>query len=291
MKSQDRFNTGKIFGLSLITTAYKTNRTMVDAYFDSVSNLVCPPGVCFEIIYVVDGDEDLYRYVELRAKNAAPNIHIVSNGNNRGLCYSRNYAMEIAKFDYSLIIDADDILMPDAVIAIVDFIETNPSVDFAFGSAPTIDKDGNLLGIRYTRDSFREFVDHSYSLHNPIFYRIFVMHPILLKNKSIREMGGFDVKLPSGLGDLTDLFLRSFLSRLTIRYIEPLIYLYRIHESGLSSGKEKMAKHNNRIFSLSRAIKGEFGVTPFISKYGYVKPYNLYQYAVEVPGIGRIDQI
>nr|VFK25033.1 MAG: Glycosyl transferase family 2 [Candidatus Kentron sp. LPFa]VFK35818.1 MAG: Glycosyl transferase family 2 [Candidatus Kentron sp. LPFa] len=153
-----------MFGVSMITAAYKTNRIMIDEYFDSVSKLICPSGIGLEVICIVDGDKDLYEYIQLHAENMEDNIRALFNDKNKGVSYSRNRAMKLAKFDYSLILDSDDIMTPDAIIAIVDFIKRNPDVDFAFGSAHTIDADNNLTGIIYTRDSFREFIARSYSV-------------------------------------------------------------------------------------------------------------------------------
>ena len=58
-------------------------------------------------------------------------------------------ALEIAKGKYFKPLCADDILREDGLRILVDYMENNPQIDFAFGNVEYIDVEGNDLNDNY----------------------------------------------------------------------------------------------------------------------------------------------
>src|SRR6185295_18167510 len=114
-----------------------------------------------ELIVVNDGSTDNFLEVIQQFKEEFP-IKVISQV-NKGLASARNTGIMNAKGEYCLFLDADDILLPNAIKKILETIQENPDVDivapsfreFGLGKRevvlmenPTIEdfKTGNRIG-------------------------------------------------------------------------------------------------------------------------------------------------
>lgn len=88
----------------------------------------------YEIICVDDAstDNSLQVLEELKEKNESDNIRVYSNTMNRGVSYSRNYLLKLAKGEYISFVDPDDVLGDNNDILLKAAYKSN--ADFVYGN-------------------------------------------------------------------------------------------------------------------------------------------------------------
>lgn len=102
----------------------------------------------FEFIILNDGSTDntadvIKGYTDSR-------IRYYENSKNMGISYSRNRVLSLAKGKYIMVMDDDDISLPDRMQKQVDFLEMHPDITVVSGQLkdsiwPVISADTNLL--------------------------------------------------------------------------------------------------------------------------------------------------
>ncbi len=105
----------------------------------------------FEIILIYDDENlsDLY-YLEKSFK-LEKKIKIIKNSQNIGSGFSRNRGMDYAKGEFIAFIDADDIWKKSKLEVQINFMVNN-KLKFSHTSYEIIDKNGKVLGKRYSRN-------------------------------------------------------------------------------------------------------------------------------------------
>ena len=84
-------------------------------------------GVEFEIIVVDNASTD----GTLNMLAAFPEVKVIENQTNRGVAPARNQGIEIAKGRYILLLDADTMVTPGAIEALVEFMDNSHKVGLA----------------------------------------------------------------------------------------------------------------------------------------------------------------
>lgn len=72
-------------------------------------------------------------------------IHIIYNGENKGIAYSRNKGIECSKGKYVALMDHDDIALRNRFEKQVAFLEENPDVDVVGGRIRLIDQNDKFI--------------------------------------------------------------------------------------------------------------------------------------------------
>lgn len=80
----------------------------------------------FEFLIINDGSTDKSTEIIESYKDAR--ICLVHNKNNMRIAATRNRGLELAKGEYLVSMDCDDICLPDRVSKLVDFMDSNPDV-------------------------------------------------------------------------------------------------------------------------------------------------------------------
>ena len=78
----------------------------------------------FEIVVIDDGSTD--RSAAVVEAYQDTRIHLYRNNGNRGIPYTRNWGLDLAKGKYLAIMDADDIASPRRLEISVDYLERHP---------------------------------------------------------------------------------------------------------------------------------------------------------------------
>jgi len=97
----------------------------------------------FEIIVVDDGSSDKTEWV---ASGYVPfGVAVASNGENKGIGYTRNRIIELCKGDVLLFLSADDVLLPHAVETVINYAERETD-SFLYSDYYIINERGERIG-------------------------------------------------------------------------------------------------------------------------------------------------
>lgn len=110
--------------LSIIVPVYKVEKFLGDCITSIINQKFCD----FEVILVDDGSPDNCPRLcdEWAAKDKRIKVIHKANG---GLSDARNCGIDAATGDYVWFVDSDDVITPNALINISEFIKTNNAVD------------------------------------------------------------------------------------------------------------------------------------------------------------------
>ncbi len=96
---------------------------------DTLNSIVRQTGIAFEIVVVDDGScDDTASFVKAHAPDA-----VVISQPNRGRGAARNAGVARARGEYVYFFDADDLMEPDAIARLANWLDTHPTCDVAFG--------------------------------------------------------------------------------------------------------------------------------------------------------------
>lgn len=99
----------------------------------------------WELFLINDGSTDKSLSIARSFEVVDDRITVVSDGLNKGLAHRLNETIGMAKSDYYLRMDADDIMFPDRVQKQIAFLEEHPEIDVSGTSAVIIDENNEIL--------------------------------------------------------------------------------------------------------------------------------------------------
>ncbi len=102
----------------------------------------------FELIITDDGSTD--DSVKIIQSFDDPRIRIISDGENMGISFRLNQQISLAKGEFFIRMDADDIMMPDRIERQIKYLEKHPDVDLIGGAAIIIDNHNKIIGDRHS---------------------------------------------------------------------------------------------------------------------------------------------
>lgn len=100
----------------------------------------------FEVIIVDDCSRDNCYKICKEFTLTHSGFHLYQNEENKGICYTRNYGLSLAKGDYIVFCDDDDEITPDLISDNVSLLEKHDASFVKFGrSLIDVDKDGIIV--------------------------------------------------------------------------------------------------------------------------------------------------
>lgn len=100
----------------------------------------------FELVLIDDGSTD--DSVEVIQRYTDPRIRLIRNDANRGIPYSRNMALELARGEYLAWLDSDDRMAQGRLRRQVDFLDRHRDVAMVGGWLRRFDDTGRFFGIQ-----------------------------------------------------------------------------------------------------------------------------------------------
>lgn len=208
---------------------------------------------------------------------------------NHGIAINTNMAVEMAKGEYVVLLDHDDILALDCLYEFKSAV--NRGVDFIYADESSFYKDPRRPEITHFKGSFSFF---------NLLGNNYICHPVCFKKELFQNVGGFR-KGFEGSQD-HDLFIRMCQEAKTRVHIPKVLYYWRIHkssvaydieakpycvESGIKAVREYTEKNKlearvketgpNPIYSVVYEPKKEYELIRDITDIEYVKaPYVIY---------------
>jgi glycosyltransferase involved in cell wall biosynthesis len=190
----------------------------------------------YEIILIDDGSTDETDKV---LEAYLPHIRLFTQ-ENKGPAVARNVGIQMAKGDYLVFLDADDLLLPDKLKAQLEYLEKYPHVDIVYcdGYYSTFLPDGTKKRQLFTDIGYlqKDLGTPPQSLIILAVQNAFPLHAGMVKKKSVLEVDGFDVTLPA-LEDW-DLWYRIAQTD-TFGYLDLPLVEYRQIPGGRSSSKPR----------------------------------------------------
>lgn len=113
--------------VSVVMLTYKR----ADVLPRAIESVLAQTYTDFEFIILNDGSPDNTDGVVMAYK--APRIRYYKNAENKGIAYSRNRAASLARGKYIMIMDDDDISLPERMQKQVEYLETHPEIAILAG--------------------------------------------------------------------------------------------------------------------------------------------------------------
>lgn len=227
-------------------TVFMAAYNQADFIEQSINSILTQSFSDFELIVVNDGStDDTPTIVESFNDDR---IRLVHNDGNKGLIYTRNRLLTLAKGEYIAILDGDDIAYPERLKLQYNYLMTNPEIVLCGGHATIIDEHGNKTGGKL-RVPVNNTVDLFMLFGNP-----FVNSTTMFKTSVFNELNGYQNYT---ISEDFDLFIR-MAEKHKVANLDETLVDYRIHINNTStlntetrlSNERKIISHMQRCIGL-----------------------------------------
>jgi glycosyltransferase involved in cell wall biosynthesis len=206
--------------ISVVTPVLNRHDTIAAA-IDSVVSQSVP---ALEHIVVDGGSRD----GTLEALARYPHL-AVSSGLDAGIYDALNKAIAKARGDLIVHLNADDLLAPQALAAVIAAARNNPSADVICGGAMLVDMAGNRVA-DLTAPRFRKGDFDAVLLGSPI------INARIFRRSVYERVGQYDTRFPL-LAD-RDFLVRARLAGIVSAEIDTALYVYRQHPASATFDAE-----------------------------------------------------
>lgn len=177
-----------------------------------------------EFIIIDDGSKDntkeIIKKLEKKCKERFVN-YIYIEQENKGISYTLNKILNMAKGEYFIIISSDDTQTKNRVEENLKFFEENPEYDFCYTGYNDIDDNGNITNVTFPDESFD--LDFEELIFRKRYFSYFVY---MARTAILKEIGGYISGIK--IEDL-ELALRVAYKNKKAMYLKKVLYSHRLH--------------------------------------------------------------
>ena len=247
---------------SIIVPAYNAEK-FISETLKSVRKQTVPLSD-FELILINDGSTDNTSEIIEREIFGMNNFLFLNRDKNLGQAASTNQGINSSSGKYIILLDADDLLEPNAVESTLRFMERNPRVEYSYSRHRRIDEKGNFLENR---------PGYSFSLER-LFHFNFVGHLKCFSREIHDRLGGFNEEIIYAQDWEHVLSASEILRKGQISQNSEYLYLYRFYQGNSSTVKNEERKLFVSRFLTEHLAKRKIGANVFWShmtkdKYNY----------------------
>ena len=217
----------------------------------------------WELLVVDDGSTDNSVEIVSRLAKDDSRIRLIKQL-NAGACRARNNGIDNAKGEYVKFLDADDILVPNALLEQIKQMVTLKLNQIPFGDYGFIDENDNVIGEHQFAESM-ELLKTDQVAYFFKEWQVLITCP-LHRTEFLRKINGFDERLPRG--QETDLHLRLAAHDVEFVYMPTKQFYYRQYQA-----EQRIScnfKEKSRAKIISREIRCELVEEIFKEKYGQI---------------------
>jgi glycosyltransferase involved in cell wall biosynthesis len=222
--------------VTVILPVYNAEKYLKEA-IDSILNQTYTD---FELLLINDGSTDSSEKIILSYND--PRIIYIKNEGNKGLIFSLNKGIDLAKGDYIARMDADDISMPERLEKQLNYLEENKNVEVVASTVKYIDDAGKIAG-NWKLDNQTTDVK---TIRKWMPRENCIAHPSVMGKKELLSRFKYN---PNQLNiEDYDLWMRLLNTGAIIAKIpEPLLY-YRVHSSSVTQAAKNTALPTLRVY-------------------------------------------
>ena len=226
--------------VSVLMAAYNAEQYIAQA----IESLLAQTLQNWELIVINDQSTDrTSEIIDAYAKRDS-RIRCYWNQKNQGVGFTRQRALNLANGQYSAILDADDIALPEWLDDRVSYLENHPDVVLVSSSLKMIDEDNRYLGRKNVVISplaIRWSLIFGNPIHDP---------SCVYRTKVAKDVGGYP---DAPFSACWSLFSKLMSMGWIVQFTKPLM-LYRKHASSVCG---ILGPKRNSIEELARSIIGQ----------------------------------
>ena len=224
--------------VSIIMPVYNRERYLEQA----ISSVLNQSYSNFELIIVDDGSTDNSLNIAGEFAKQDKRVTVIALKENQGVSVARNEGLRRAKGEFITGMDSDDIMLPNAVKARVEFLNSHPKIDLVFGKIhKVINAEGNPI-----ENAFSERIQQFYMREKECnFYEKVKKLELWIPNANVTSMFRRHLLFREGYyeenlryGDDKE-FLFRIMRDSNISYLAEPIVLYRLHDSNITIVTDK----------------------------------------------------
>ena len=212
-----------------------------------------------ELIVIDDGSKDSTweKICELKEECESRFIRtVLKTKENEGTSKTLKQLLSIAQGDFLYYFSSDDIIKPNAIETLKNFLENNPDYALAVGNDDLIDSEGkpcywddkrNIIydkkrAIYHTfadflqKDCHFKFTSNKFGTYGSFYYQNYIPNGFLIRKSIFSIIEPYSPEAP-----LEDHFLMLQISKYAkMKYIDEILFSYRIHQNNTFTQTEKM---------------------------------------------------
>lgn len=190
----------------------------------------------WELIIVDDGSKDETAEIASRFEKAHPErIRVIRQAVSRGLQFSANAALEAARGEYLLRLDADDFLDENALLVLASYLDRHPETALVYPNYIYVDEAGSPLGVEHRKRIGEEAKLLDLPAHGA---------GSMARKRVLKSLGGYDPQYRSQDG--YELWL-NLLHRYGVANVRTPLFFYRQHPASQSRDEERLLETRRKI--------------------------------------------
>jgi glycosyltransferase involved in cell wall biosynthesis len=221
--------------ISIIIPCYNHGKYIREA-IESVEQ--CTDKNLYEIIIINDGSTEAVTIEELQ-KLSLEGYHII-NQNNLGLGAARNNAIRLAKGEYILPLDSDNLIFKEYIYDSIKILDEKKDVSMVYGNSEYF---GEKSGVHHVGD---------FNLQKMMIGNYIDACAVYRKSTWV-DLGGYDEKMPvMGMEDW-DFWLNMIFHGYEFLYVPKTLFKYRVLSNSMHS-----AIHSNNSVQIENYIQKKY---------------------------------
>jgi len=216
-----------------LVTIYITNYNYRDYIEKSIESVLNQTYSNIELIIIDDGSTDDSKNI-INNYEKHKKIYTIFQ-KNKGLNASNNIALNLARGEYIVRLDADDYFAPQAIEIMVSELERYPEHALVFSDYYHIDIDGNII---------EEIKRHNFSIDVTLFDQPAHGACTLIRTKILKLIGGYDEEF--NRQDGYDIWLK-VIQLYQVRNISLPLFYYRQHPKSITKNEKKLYNTRTKI--------------------------------------------
>jgi CMP-N-acetylneuraminic acid synthetase len=224
-------------------TVYITNYNYGRFLAQAIESVLSQTYVDFEIIIIDDGSTDGSQEI-IESYADLPNVTVVYQ-QNKGLNASNNVALRTSRGKYIMRLDADDWLDPNALLVMVNRLETDPELGLVFPDYYVVGPDGNVVNIEKRNSMSLDVELPDLPAHGAC---------TMIRKHMLHRVEGYDEQF--SCQDGYDLWLK-FVRRHKIDNVSTPLFYYRQHGNNLTGNEQRILDTRAAIKAKHLVSRGE----------------------------------